>query len=93
MGKHRAMLAAATLAHVRGEAQGLLRELGTVLEQAGRGRRVRQATAERYLEEARRLGHLVEEYRRATRDRLVEAGSDLDLLREQVVALMGAVEE
>lgn len=90
--KQRAMVAEATLAHVKAEVHGLVREMDDILLEQRDGRRVRQATADRYLSEAKRLSDLVREYRDATRDRLTEASSDLDILREQVTALLTVAE-
>lgn len=90
--KHRNMVASAAVEHVKGEAQSLLREIGNILDDVAGGRKVRGSTVDRYLEETRRIGELLEEYRQATRDRLTEAGSDLDLLRRQVVALANVAE-
>jgi hypothetical protein len=85
--RQRQMVAEATLAHVRGEVDTLVREVDQILTEQGQGRKVRESTAERYLEEARRLSALVDEYRGATRDRLAEAAAALDLLRVQVATL------
>jgi hypothetical protein len=85
-------VAEATVAHVRGEVDTLVREVDAILTEHGQGRRVRDSTAERYLEEARRLSALVEEYRAATRDRLAEAAAALDLLRVQVATLVAVAE-
>ena len=86
--RQRQMVAEATLAHVRGEMDTLVREVDQILTEHGQGRKVRESTAERYLEEARRLAALLEEYRAGTRDRLAEAAAALDLLRVQVAALV-----
>ncbi len=85
--RQRQMVAEATLAHVRGEVDSLVREVDGILTEQDQGRKVRESTAERYLEEARRLSGLVDEYRAATRDRLAEAAGALDLLRVQVATL------
>ena len=81
--RQRQMVAEATLAHVRGEVDTLVREVDQILTEHGQGR-YRRAL----LEEARRLSALVEEYRAAPRDRLAEATAALDLLRVQVAALV-----
>ena len=81
------MVAEATLAHVRGEVDSLVRDVDQILTEQGQGRKVRESTAERYLGELRRIGQMVEEYRSATRDRMAEAGGALDLLRVQVATL------
>ena len=91
--RQRQMVAEATLAHVRGEVDSLVREVDGILTEQAQGRKVRESTAERYLGELRRLGELVEEYRAATRDRTAEAAGALDLLRVQVSTLLSTVAE
>lgn len=90
--RQRQMVAEATLAHVRGEVDSLVREVDAILTEQGQGPKVRESTAERYLGELRRLAELVDEYRGATRDRLAEAAGALDLLRVQVTTLLSAAE-
>ena len=90
--RQRRMVAEATLAHVRGEVDSLVREVDQILTEQGQGRKVRESTAERYLGELRRIGQMVEEYRSATRDRMAEAGGALDLLRVQGATLASVAE-
>ena len=86
--RQRQMLAEATLAHVRGEVESLVREMDGILTEERSGRKVRGATAQGYLQELKRLTELVGEYRAATRDRLSEASASLELLKIQVTALL-----
>jgi hypothetical protein len=85
-------VAETTLAHVRTEVGTPVREVDQILTEHSQGRKVRESTAQRDLEEARRLAALVEEYRVATRDRRAEAAAALELLRVQVAALVSVAE-
>ena len=90
--KDLAMVTNATTNHVRVEANSLLRDMGNLLDRAAAGHKIRQQTAEGFLEEAKRLTQLLEEYRNKTRDQFSDAASDLDLVRRQVIALMNVAE-
>jgi|GEM_PF-7063578 len=87
MREKRQMVAEETAEHVKGEVGRLVKEIDGLLLKQKDGRKIRTKTVDGYLDELGRLTSLVGEYRSATRDHIVEAATQIEILQHQIVEL------